>query len=386
MDEFTRQVIGNIYEATLDPASWRTVLSDIKRITDAKHAVISFYDAHNRNRNSVNTAGATAEQERIYLNEYIDVDEKWLRKAYSARPYDRTFHFQDFLIATGLTRIEILGEHETFFRGAEINKHVFSPLLLTPNILSSFSIHRDFSASDFGKEEVSFVESIAPHLVRATRIHNQLSAARHENGRLLETLKRTGSAVLLLDSELRVIFSNPEATRILTGHQAITIGKGGRLKAAQGGSQNRLEQMLLKLSQSSMGDIGPTTDTTIALHHERHLHPLKLTAVSLADMQRLTHLVSKQICLAVFLSDPERVWTLPEGYLKEAYALTKTEIVVAQALLNGASIAQIALQRTTSEETTRWQVKRLLQKTSTNTQAELVRLLMALSVDFSIPV
>lgn len=385
MDEFTRQIINNIYEAALDPKSWHTVLSAIKQTTDAKHAVISFYDAHNRNRNSINTAGGTTEQERSYLDEYIDVDEQWLRKAFSAQAYKKTFRFEDFLIATGLTRTEILGEHETFFIGAEINKHVFSPLLMTPNVLSTFSLHRDISGPDFGKEEIAFVESLAPHLSRAIRIHDQLSIARHENDRLLKALKSIGVGVLLLDSELRVIFSNPEAARILTSHRALTIGRGGRLKTARSELQNRLEQILLKLSHGSMGDVGHTTDTTIALHHERHLHPLKLTAISLADMRRLPHLVSKQICVAVFLTDPERSWVVPKDYLQQAYALTPTEMVVAQSLLNGASIAQIAAQRGTSEETTRWQVKRLFDKTSTNSQAELVRLLAALSMDFALP-
>lgn len=66
--------------------------------------------------------------------------------------------------------------------------------------------------------------------------------------------------------------------------------------------------------------------------------------------------------------------------------LIAAECDIAQALLNGGSIAEIAAQRGTTENTTRWQTKCLLQKTFTKTQAELVRLLAALSSDFSAPI
>jgi len=108
-------------------------------------------------------------------------------------------------------------------------------------------------------------------------------------------------------------------------------------------------------------------------------HPIKITAVALSDNSPVS---TNSIRIGVFINDPERPRLIPQEYLQQAYGLTRTEAQIAQLLLNGLAIMDVAAKRNTSIETARWQIKSLMQKTNTTSQAELMRLLMLLSNEF----
>jgi pimeloyl-ACP methyl ester carboxylesterase/DNA-binding CsgD family transcriptional regulator len=65
--------------------------------------------------------------------------------------------------------------------------------------------------------------------------------------------------------------------------------------------------------------------------------------------------------------------------LAESFSLSTAEIEIAECLVEGAGIAEIAGRRSSSVNTVRTQVKNLLSKTGAGSQTELVRLLMSLN-------
>jgi DNA-binding CsgD family transcriptional regulator len=77
-------------------------------------------------------------------------------------------------------------------------------------------------------------------------------------------------------------------------------------------------------------------------------------------------------------TDPEEAMPCSATILRALYGLTSAEVEVANGLVRGATIEEIADARGTSVATARTQLKMLLAKTDTRRQAELVRLLLRL--------
>jgi DNA-binding CsgD family transcriptional regulator len=80
----------------------------------------------------------------------------------------------------------------------------------------------------------------------------------------------------------------------------------------------------------------------------------------------------------VLITDPEASGALPGETLSILCGLTNSEVEVANGLMAGLSLEQIAEAREVSRGTARVQLKSLLHKTGTRGQGELIRLLLSL--------
>ena len=78
------------------------------------------------------------------------------------------------------------------------------------------------------------------------------------------------------------------------------------------------------------------------------------------------------------VTDPERMATVPGDHLRSIFRLTKGEAQVALGMAAGKTADEIAEERGVSVGTVRTQLKALLQKTGTDRQAELVRLVLSI--------
>ena len=87
---------------------------------------------------------------------------------------------------------------------------------------------------------------------------------------------------------------------------------------------------------------------------------------------------SAQLAALVFVSDPASSPQSRGAALKALYGLTPTEIRLADLLLEGADLRRVADRMGLTLETTRFHTKRVLAKTGTRRQAELLRLMLSL--------
>lgn len=77
------------------------------------------------------------------------------------------------------------------------------------------------------------------------------------------------------------------------------------------------------------------------------------------------------------IHDPEGVVRLNPELISKVHGLTPTEAALAAALAEGETPASIAHERGCSEQTVRTHIKRILEKTETSRQVDLVRLLLS---------
>jgi DNA-binding CsgD family transcriptional regulator len=229
------------------------------------------------------------------------------------------------------------------------------------------------------EDSLEFLHQLTPHFISAAFIYQEACLLKRHNYSLVESLKRTHQAIFLLDARRRIVFSTPEACKLLDSHAELRIGRSGQLEVADAKQQLALNELLQELMVTpDAQQLLPRQLAVACASHADRRHPLKISAIRLCDTSSQS---DSAIHIAVFVENPGRTRIVPQEYLRQAFAFTRTETQIAQLLLNGLSLAQISASRHTSLETVRWQIKSLLQKTNTKSQAEIIRLLMALSSD-----
>jgi DNA-binding CsgD family transcriptional regulator len=77
-----------------------------------------------------------------------------------------------------------------------------------------------------------------------------------------------------------------------------------------------------------------------------------------------------------FVADPDRAIDIPDATLAELYHLTPAESAVVRELVLGRSVEEIAERLGIALSTARTHIKRILSKTETRRQADLIRLIL----------
>lgn len=255
------------------------------------------------------------------------------------------------------------------------------PLLRGGSVVSCMGVYQPYQGSQLEQDAIDFLKKISHHIVQSIRIHNHISSLTNENLSLFSAIQQSTLGVFLLDKNLSVVTSNNEAERIIDTKN-LKIGINGKIHTPFQDDQILLDEMLnqaAKCGFSSKTFIAQ--GATIPIKQTKKIHPIKLTILPInAPANSITE---TGICIAIFANDPDRPWRIPLGYIQKVYGLTPTECTIAQTLLDKMSIELVASSRGTTLGTTRWQIKKIMEKTQTHSQAELCKLLITLSNDFS---
>jgi len=382
------ELIGDIYEAAMNPELWQQVLDRVRDIAAADRSNLTFFDQLNRKRNNTIISGDyPSDAARQYLDFYIDDDIKMVRAAHEGLR-DGEFFFPSQSQCRYDIADNIVGpEYIEFFQQEDLQD---GPGFATALFKSTFSlglmgVSRHKGRKPFDPAILQFWNRIGVHLCRAIRIHHQLVASRDEHLKLQQALEKTAAGIALIDTHGKVMLASPEAGRICNEHPALTIGAGGYLKATETSENRLLFELIKKVIDSHDANKQLEEPFSLPLRHPSSFHPIKVTVVPLSLIGE-RDLISRGIACAVFLNDPLRKWNVSNSYMQQAYDLTPSECEVSSSLLNGLRASEIARMRQTAEDTVRWQIKNILQKTQTKSQINLIQLLSNLNSDFGRPI
>jgi len=368
LGETESQLLQQIYAAAMAPEKWHPVVMAIAHYIHANDAQLLFYD----NQLPVGNFLTVHDGDSLWnrLKENLPTSKTLIDINQSA-----VIHTLPDSIA-GVLPVWV----ENFPQGND-ESAIYVPLIHRSQLIALLRFHGCLDVGQLAQDTCVFLQRLAPHIARAIYIYRQLSTLKKSNQVLVETLKCSNLAVLLLNANLQALFVAPEAQKIITANPPLAIDRAGYLLVGDATQQSHLDKLL---RQSLMATGGIHYDDehgfNLPLKIPRKLHPIKINILPLGDTALSN---TGQVRLAVFINDPERLRKTPQVYLQQAYCFTRTEIQVANLLVNGCDVSEIARQRRTTLETTRWQIKSLMHKTHTSSQPELVRLLMLLSREFS---
>lgn len=378
------ELIGDIYEAAIDPAVWQRVLDRVRYIATADRSNLTFFDQLNRRRNSTILSGDyPPDSVRQYLDLHIDDDMKMIRAAHEGLRDGEFFFPSQSQYRCDIADNIVGQEYKKFFRQEELRD---GPGLATALFKGRFSlgmmgISRHTGREPFNPAILEFWNRIGTHLCRAVRIHHQLASSCDHSLKLQQVLERSAAGIALIDTQGRVVFANNEAARICQQHPALEIGPGGYLRASENSEHKRLSNLIRRIINSCDTRERFEGPLSLSLRHSSMFHPIRITLIPMSLIKERVFSLPGIAC-AAFLNDPLRKWNVSNSYMQEAYNLTPSECDIASSLLNGFRASEIAYMRQTAEDTVRWQIKSILQKTQTKSQINLIRLLTNLSCDF----
>ncbi|HEY7838937.1 MAG TPA: hypothetical protein VIC54_10080 [Terriglobales bacterium] len=181
-------------------------------------------------------------------------------------------------------------------------------------------------------------------------------------------LDALAAAALLLTGGGRVAHMNRAAAQLVGAADGLRIEAGG-LTTSDAAHAVPFHRFLDAASRTA-----PGAGSGIALPRADGRPPLQVLATPLAGIGA----PGAEPALVVLAADPLGVVCLPDAVLRALYGLTPAEIEIANGLLAGYSIEEIAARRQVTVGTARQQLKRTLHKTGSARQSDFVRRLMSL--------
>lgn len=225
------------------------------------------------------------------------------------------------------------------------------------------SVHRPARDAAFDAADRVKLDELYGHVLRILRLRRLLDHERQEAVRLTSMVDGSGRAMLIVDGHLRVLRASAAALRCLEARDGLWVHHGGFV-----------------ISRSATADA--VRRTVKAMIDRRPVARLAFLCLRPSGKPSYRLIVlpagnaGKDGALIV-IEDPASAY--PEvGNLQaigDAYGLTPAELAIVEGLLQGKNLNEIAEMRAVGRETIKTQLKSLFDKTGTNRQAELVRLL-----------
>jgi len=212
----------------------------------------------------------------------------------------------------------------------------------------------------------ALLERLAPHMVIARRLHLRLAERGRDGAALSAAFDHLVLGVIFLDERLRVSYANRSAAEIL-GVQPGFAEPGALAAELPDERTNALQQLL-------RSERGGERNTLMCTHPEDG-RPLQVLSTHFG-WRDARALGGARYSRALFIGDPKRLAGDPIDLLHALYGMTPGEARLTMLLVGGCSVEEAARLSKISAGTARGVLKKVFDKTGTNRQAGLVRLLL----------
>ncbi|HEY4276177.1 MAG TPA: helix-turn-helix transcriptional regulator [Rhizomicrobium sp.] len=359
-------LIGHLYDAAVDARLWRGMAGKIATAFDSTSTIVKFH-------------GGDGGVELLEMTENMVVPDQ-------RREWAEDWHRRDLwvhrTVANGMDKIvtaEMLvtpeeqrssgfyGEWLSYFDIFHVVGAAFS---MGEGAIGILGIHRPRDGAAYDAQDRHRTALLLPHLARTVRLGRQLSKANLAQVAALDALDRLDTGVVVLDTLGRIVHANAEAETSLRDN-VVMGAANGRFIMRNADFQTRFTRLLREALAVASGRAASEVPGVLVIPRLDAL-PLSISVTPLRP--NWSRLLDPGPLAIVFIKDPERP-RLHLDRLRDLFGFTPTEAVIAADLARGKGIEEIAAARRIGVGTVRWHLKRILAKTNTTRQAEMVALL-----------
>jgi DNA-binding CsgD family transcriptional regulator len=371
--ETVSALIGDIYDAALDPALWPGVFDGISRYIGVANTNLFSQDNIGKSADLYFASAHDPRYRELYFDTYYKVNPMFpsvvffdVEQSYSIpdiSPRDefcRTKFSREWLAPQGYVDV------------------VFSVVEKTRTGCAVFSVIRDLTQGLVDDETRRRFSLIIPHVRRSLLIGRVIDLNKVEAALLADTLDTLAAAMFLVDARGRLVHIN------LSGHDMLTEAKV--LKAMNG----RLHALDAQADRA-LGDIFATAPVgDLTLGRRGVALPLKsrdgeryvANVLPLTSGTRRKAGISYAAVAVVFVRKAALdLPTVPEAVAQE-FHLTPAEIRVLFSIVDVGGVPEVAGILGISDNTVRTHLQHVFEKTETNRQAELVKLVAGYASPF----
>lgn len=371
-------LVGKIYEAAATPELWPQFLDAFANATNSDGTVIWLHDTDSRSARVLEVDPSFVRNVRMdpaylesyaahytYVNTLLDtlhsVSEGTVVTSNSvtnAAQFHRTEYYCDWLRPQGVE--DVLG----------------GPVLKRGSTVAIFSASR---GRPYEERERRLLGVLMPHLRRACLLHRRLTRLASERAGALAALDLLPTAVWLFDACGILLFANRAGVELDRQHDGLWIDHDGSPAVADPAMQDALRR---NVSEAIAAGRGRSTSCSgvLRIRRRRSAGPLQVMVYPV-PADTLAH----GSAAAVFIFDPECDRSPDVNGLRLLFGLTRTEAQLAAALSRGDSLDDYCSATGVTTNTARTHLKRVLEKTGTHRQAQLVSVLARTAASYRPP-
>ena len=358
------QVIGHIYDAALDPDRWLDVLARAAAFCNTATATIGSFDFVQQKANITKHWGYDPHYFQLLVDKYMKIDPlrsvAWLPSVGDVVANGDLMPYEEYMASA----IGQWGRPQGYVDGAQV------VLDKTSTAIALFHVIRHERAGRVDDTLRRRMGLLAPHLRRAVLIGKVVDLHKVEAAALADTLDGIAAGMFLLDADARIVHTNARGRAMLEGRDVFR-DPDGKLSATDLQADQSLRDVVTAASggDAVLGARGITIPLAGRSGERYVAHVLPLT--SGARRQAGT---SYSAVAAAFVREAALPSLSPVEALVDLYRLTPAELRVMMAIVEIGGVPDVAPALGISEATVKTHLQRVFEKTGTNRQADLVKL------------
>jgi DNA-binding CsgD family transcriptional regulator/PAS domain-containing protein len=368
------QLVGEIYDAAIDPSRWTAVLGGAAQFIGGSAAALFSKDAASGTASIYYEFGTDPHYRQLYFEKYVLLDPAstghFFAEVEQPIAVSDLMPYQEFL-ETRFYREWAQPQGVVDFVAAVLDKSATGVAMF-----GVFRHQRDGLADDETRRRVRLV---APHIRRAVLVSRLIDLKTTEAATFADTLNGLSAGMCLVDANGRIVHANVAGRAILDAGDLLS-DSGGQI-VARDGKIDKFLRDLFTASGSGDGAIG-TQGIALSLrardgtHYVAHVLPLTSGARRLAG-------TTYSAAAALFIRKSAiEVPSSPE-VIGLAYKLTPTELRVLLAIVEVGGVPEVAAALGIAESTVKTHLGHLFEKTGATRQADLVKIVAGFSTPFA---
>jgi len=355
-------VVGDIYDAAIDPTLWRNALGSMCAFVGGSSGVLYWHDAATARSEALHLFNEDPDYTRLYFEKYL--------------PMNPMFPAATFIEAGVVTTDEDIIPRSELFK-TRFYKEWLEPQGITGALsvnlekgvarASLINIRTSVPAT---KEMRRRLAVLVPHLQRAVTIGRLFDQSKAAEQALAETLDRVEAAVFFVDAKAGITFANDMAKKMLSEGTLVREERNA-LRAAASQVNRTLRNMFVAAGKgdASIGARGVAVPLKGASSEPWFAHVLPLTS---GRRRRAGNSYAAVAAVFIRKTMPNALSPLEE--IAKLHKLTASEVRVFDAVLKTNGVKAIANLLGLSQATVKTHLHNIFGKTGTKRQTELVKL------------
>ena len=363
VEDFSRLVSG-VYAAAVTPQHWGLALREIHRVLGGTGGGLLMADGADW---SIDNSTIPAQAAQTYAEYYYQLD--YVLEAVERGPVSA--------VRTGTELMPLVRRsefYEDWLRPLDIDDGLF--VRLTDNSKPTCLIvaaPRRTEPFD-SPERVKLVSGLVVHLQQALRTQDKLAALANTTIELAGALEVVRHGVVVVGSDHLVMDLNSAAEQIFRAEDGICM-RSGHFAATSAHTERELHRAIDNAVDSGRSAVRMGRSLICARPSGKRPYVIHVLPSHCRD----TGESPRHAMALVLIIDPEDEAEPAAALLRRLYHLTKAEADIVLRMMRGADVKQIAEELSVSLPTVRTHLQHVFDKTDTHRQAELIRLLLALS-------
>jgi len=360
------ELLEVLYSAPLQQEKWPHFLELLSKHTGSEESVLLC--ANSRLALSISAQGGSRFDQAAYNQSYAATDPFLAPIVHF--PCTKVVHDEDLLPNEGLLKTDL---YRDLLAPAGLRYTTHMPLTISVRRLEAITVSRTPKQGPMPEDCNRLLNLLLPHVQKALEIRQVLGVAQQSLAGAEAMADASATATFLLTRDGRVLHRNAAAECLLQRTSALTI-RDGFLTTKQASGKDSLRKLFHDAASPISTQWPARPAQAFSLKHSPGRQPLQLLASPLPPEHRRRSSAD----LVLLVTDPEGPVNFPDDVLRALYGLTPAETEIANGILTGYTLDEIAVLRRVSRGTVRQQLKTILNKTDTCRQSDLVRLLMTL--------